>query len=137
VPFHRSSRGWNPNDGTTKSPRDARTSEPSPSDLSAFVVNCLSRSRIEFRLEQPDDLADIGEPADSLLGEYQLAPIFNLENTTTRPNEFGVNPQLVLQFLRQTGCLRSVASRLAIGDLADFHDKHTSPSKFSLNPESV
>jgi hypothetical protein len=65
------------------------------------------------------DLAGIWETPYFGLGEDETSPIFHIENTSAGTNQFGLDTQFFLQFIRQTGGFRFVVSHAAIGDFAE------------------
>jgi hypothetical protein len=70
---------------------------------------------------QLDNFSDIRESAQLLLGENELASVFDLEYPARGLNEFGLDAQLIFQLLRQTSGFRFVASRSAVGNLTELH----------------
>ncbi len=77
--------------------------------------------RLFVSLYQLNYFPGIRESACFLFGKNELAAVLNLKDSPIRLNQFGINAQFLLQFLRQTGGSGFVISHSAVRDFADIH----------------
>jgi len=68
------------------------------------------------RTQLSEDLAGLGEPAEGLLGKDEITVRPHFEDAAVRRHKLAVSPELVLQFVRQTGGTRFVVSLAAVLD---------------------
>jgi hypothetical protein len=80
-----------------------------------------------FLAEELHDFTVIRKTPYFGLGKYEAAPIFHIENASAGTNEFRLDSQCLLQFLRQTGGFGFVVSGTAISNFADIG--HFFPSR--------
>lgn len=81
--------------------------------------------------QQIHHLTGIGKPSRLPLRKNQIVAVFNLEHAASRSNQFRVNPQLLIEFLRQTDGSGLIVSLAAVRDFADIHV--VSPSRESAS----
>ena len=96
-----------------KSPAPSRIARPETADTPPESMRTLGAGPL---LDRPDDLAGTRETAGLLLGEDQLIADRDLEDASVAPDQLGLDAELLLELVRQTGGTGVVVSDGAVLD---------------------